>query len=235
VPVDLDSGTLNMSLSPARTSAALSPDAAATAASPAGRSQLELLKAQVHAIDAWNRAHRPSHDTVEVIGLTREMRLDLRQRMEARRREQAALVARVDEQLRTSGDLLTSRRPVRVVLAHRSEWLCETIGSRLTERGLVVVGVFRDGAEAAGTIVAEQPDLVFVQDRLPSLAGSDLVRRVREFSPLSVIGAQVQDGRGIAPLLDVGAHAVFTHRTPPSETADQLLVCLGRQQLTLAG
>ena len=200
----------------------------------AGRSQLDLLKAQVQAIDAWNRSNRLSRDVAEVVGLTREMRLDLSHRMEARRREQAALVARVDAQLRTSGQLLAARRPLRAVLAHRNEWLSGKVSGRLEERGVVVVGLFGDGADAAGTIVAEQPDLVFLEDRLPSLAGSDLVRRVRDFSPLSVIGAQVEDSRGIAPLVDVGAHAVFTRRIPPAEMADQLLACFNGEQRTIA-
>ena len=204
------------------------------AASP-GRSQLELLTAQVRAIDAWNRSNRLSRDADAVIGLTREMRLDLNHRMEARRREQVALVARVDEQLRSSGQLLSTRRPLRAVLAHRNAWLSGKVSARLEERGVTVVGVFSDGADAAGTIVAEQPELVFFEDRLPSLAGGDLVRRVRDFSPLSVIGAQVEDSRGIAPLVDVGAHAVFTRRIPPVDIADQLLACLdGERTITLA-
>jgi CheY-like chemotaxis protein len=200
---------------------------------PTGRSQLDLLTAQVRAIDAWNRSNRLSRDAESVIGLTREMRLDLNHRLEARRREQAALVARVDEQLRCSGQLLDGRRPVRAVLAHRNAWLCGKVSARLEEHGVTVVGVFTDGADAAGTVVAEQPELVFFEDRLPSLAGGDLVRRVRDFSPLSVIGAQVEDSRGIAPLVDVGAHAVFTRRVPPVEMADQLLACLNGDRRTI--
>lgn len=216
-----------MSLRPAPThTQAPAPTLADDGEARGGRSQLELLTAQVRAIDAWNRSNRLSRDAAEVIGLTREMRLDLSHRMEARRREQAALVARVDEQLRSSGQLLVARRPVRAVLAHRNDWLAGKVVSRLEERGVVVVGVFGDGADAAGTIVAEQPELVFLEDRLPSLAGSDLVRRVRDFSPLTVIGAQVEDSRGIAPLVDVGAHAVFTRRIPPVDMADQLMGCL---------
>jgi len=191
-----------------------------------GRSQLDLLKAQVRAIDAWNNSNRLTRDADAMIGLTREMRLDLNHRLQARRREQAALVARVDEQLRSSGQLLSARRPPRAVLAHRNDWLCGKVRARLEERGVTVVGIYSDGADAAGTIVAEQPDVVFFEDRLPSLAGSDLVRRVRDFSPLSVIGAQVEDSRGIASLVDVGAHAVFTRRVPPVDMADQLLACL---------
>jgi CheY-like chemotaxis protein len=197
------------------------------------RCQLDLLTAQVKAIDAWNRSNRLSGDAAAVTGLTREMRMDLSNRMEARRREQAALVARVDQQLRASADLLSARRPVRAVLAHRNEWLSGKVRSRLQQRGVLVVGVFGDGAEAAGTIVAEQPELVFLEDRLPSLTGGDLVRRVRDFSPLSIIGAQVEDSRGIAPLIDVGAHAVFTRRIPPVEMADQLLAHLSGDQQTV--
>jgi CheY-like chemotaxis protein len=195
-----------------------------------GTSQLDLLAAQVQGIDAWNRSNQLSKGAAEVIGITREMRLDLSHRMEARRREHAALVARVDEQLRASGQLLTSRRPVRAVVAHRNAWLSGKVTSRLEERGVLIVGVFTDGADAAGTVVAEQPELVFLEDRLPSLAGSDLVRRVREFSPGTVIGAQVEDSRGIAPLVDVGAHAVFTRRIPPLDVADQLLACFTEQR-----
>lgn len=191
-----------------------------------GRSQLELLTAQVRGIEAWHRSNRLSQDADTAIGLTREMRLDLGHRLEARRREQAALIARVDQQLRHSGELLTAHRPVRAVIAHRNDWLCGRVVSRLEEHGVDVVGVFSDGADAAGTVVAEQPELVLLEDRLPSLAGSDLVRRVRDFSPRTVIGAQVEDSRGIGPLVDVGAHAVFTRRIPPVEMADQLLACL---------
>jgi hypothetical protein len=198
-----------------------------------GRCQLDLLTAQVKAIDAWHRSNRLAADAAESIGLTREMRLDLSNRVQARRREQAALVARVDQQLRDSGDLLSARRPVRAVLAHRNEWLSGKVSARLQERGVLVVGIFSDGADAAGTIVAEQPELVFLEDRLPSLTASDLVRRVRDFSPLSVIGAQVQDSRGIAPLIDLGAHAVFTRRIPPLEMADQLLGFLSGDQETV--
>jgi hypothetical protein len=188
-----------------------------------GRSQLDLMTAQVRAVDAWARTSRLNRDAAQVINASRERRLDLSHRMEARRREQAALIARVDLQLHASGQPLAARGPVRAVLGHRNEWLSGKVASRLERHGIVIVGVFGDGADAVGTIVAEQPELVFLQDRLPSLAGSELVLRVREFSPLSVVGAHVEDSRSIPPLAEVGAHAVFTRRTPPDDIADQLV------------
>ena len=198
-----------------------------TSARPArGRSQLDLMTAQLAAIDAWNRARRASESAAESVALTREMRLDLNRRMQARRREHEALLARADQQLRTSGGVLHGQAPTRALLAHRNAWLRETVTRRLEEHGVTVVGAFDDGAEAAGTIVVEQPDLVLVEDRLPTLSGIDVVRRVREFAPDAVVGAQVLDGDGVRALLDAGAQAVFTRRIPPVEIADQLMACL---------
>lgn len=209
---------------------------AAAGTTPAGhRSELDLTRARLHAIDAWHRARRRSEAAAESAELTREMRLDLNRRMQARRREQAAIVARADEQLRCSGDVLRAETEVRVVLAHRNAWLRDKIASRMAEQGLRIVGVFDDGADAAGTIVVEQPDLVLVEDRLPTLPGLDLVRRVRAYSSNTVIGVQVLDSTGISPFVDAGAQAVFTRRIPPADIADQLLGCLQEgRTLTLA-
>lgn len=190
------------------------------------RSQLDLMKAQLEAIDAWNRAQRSKEAAAESVVLTREMRLDLSRRMEARRREQEALLARADQQLRESGGVLAGRARTRAVLAHRNAWLRDTVAKRLELQGIAVVGAFDDGAEAAGTIVVEQPDLVLVEDRLPTLSGIEVVRRIRTYAPETVVGAQCLDGSGIRELVDAGAQAVFTRRVPPAEIADQLLRCL---------
>ena len=191
-----------------------------------GRSQLDLMTAQLDAIDAWNKARRPSESAAAGVPLTREMRLDLSRRTEARRREQEALLARAAMQLRESGGVVAGRARTRAVLAHRNGWLRDSVAKRLEERGVAVVGLFDDGAEAAGTIVAEQPDLVLVEDRLPTLSGVEVVRRVRTFAPTAVVGAQCLDGSGVRFLVDAGAQAVFTRRIPPADIADQLLECL---------
>lgn len=191
----------------------------------AGRSQLDVMTAQLRAIEARNAARRASDAAAESLVLTREMRLDLSRRLDSRRREQQALVARAEAQLRESGSVLAGRVGTRAVIAHRNAWLRDNVARRLAERGVTVVGVFDDGAEAAGTVV-EQPDLVLVEDRLPTLSGLELVRRVRTFAPDAVVGAQCLDGTGVRELVDAGAHAVFTRRIPPVEIADQLVDCL---------
>ncbi len=154
------------------------------------------------------------------------MRLDLSRRTEGRRREQAAIVARADAQFRISGDVLHVVADRRAVIAHRNEWMTRKIQELLAARQVRVVGAFDYGADAAGTIVAEQPDLVIVEDRLSTLTGVDVVREVRGYSPYSLIGAQALDSTAVAALVDAGAHAVFTRRVPPADIVDQLLACL---------
>lgn len=195
---------------------------------PPGRPQLELLTAQLQAVDAWHRARRARNSAAEASALTREMRLDLNRRMEALRREQQALLARAGAQLEVSGSVLSGRARTRAVLAHRNAWLRDAVAARLTAGGVQVVGAFEDGADTSGTVVVEQPDLVLVEDRLPTLSGLEVVRRVREFSPCAVVGAQVLDAGAVTAFVDAGAHAVFTRRVPPVEIADQLLQCLVR-------
>ena len=193
-------------------------------AAPSGaRTQLELLKAQVAAVDAWNVARRVAEGELGSSTLTREMRLDLSRRTEARRREHAALVARAEQHLRDSGGALSAAAPRRAVLAHRHAWLRDSVATRLGERGVDVVGAFEDGADAAGTVVVEQPDVVLVEDRLPTVSGLELVQRIRTFSPSTVIGVQCLDEGGVPGFVRAGAEPVFTRRIPPADIAEHLV------------
>lgn len=188
-----------------------------------GRTQLELMKVQLAAVDAWNLARRAAEDEAGSGTLTREMRLDLTRRMEARRREHAALVARAEQHLRDSGGALSAAARRRAVLAHRNAWLRDSVATRLVDLGVDVVGAFEDGADAAGTVVVEQPDLVLVEDRLPTVSGLELVQRIRAFSPSTVIGVQCLDEGGVPSFVRAGAEPVFTRRVPPADIAEHLV------------
>lgn len=190
------------------------------------RARFDLEVAQVRAIDHWNRSRRLVERAAETTSMTRQMRVEAGYRAESRRREHAALIARAHQQLAATGQPADPMRHVRLVIAHRNAWLRDKVTTRLRERGVEVVASVADGADAAGAIVAEQPELVLVEDLLPSLRGHDLVRRARSFSPDSIIAAQVADSGGVEGIIDAGAHAVFTRRVPPVEVADELLGCL---------
>jgi CheY-like chemotaxis protein len=191
------------------------------------------MRSQIDAIDAWHRARRAAEAAAQSASNTRESRLDLNRRLEARRREQQALLARAAEQLRSTGDVLAGRVRPRAVLAHRNAWLRDAVATRLAAEGVDVVGLFDDGADCAGTVVVEQPDLLLVEDRLPTLTGLEVVTRARQFAPRTVVGAQALDSTSVAALFDAGAQAVFTRRVPPADMVEQLLSCLdgGGQRL----
>lgn len=83
-----------------------------------------------------------------------------------------------------------------------------------------------NGAAAIGIAVAEQPDLVLVEDALPMTTGVQVVQQVRRFSPETVVAAQVAHGDAVPPLVDAGAAAVFVRSVPPADAAARLLEML---------
>ena len=196
-----------------------------SSASSSSRTQIDLVARQLAGIEAWT-AQLHDDDVDTTITMTRELRLDADRRLEARKREQQAVLARAAEHLRASGAVLSGRAPVRAVLVHRNAWLRDRVSTGLRAAGVSVVEEFEDGADAAGTIVVEQPDLVLVEDRLPTLPGLEVIRRVRRFAPSTLVGAHVLDGVGVGSALDAGAQAVFTRRTRPADIATELLRCL---------
>lgn len=187
---------------------------------PCTRTPSELSEDRRHAVEAWGRARR----AVEAVVQTCRPGTELHRLQDARRREERALLDRVDRVRRRGEE--PAPLPVRAVLAHRDPRLVGEVAKRLTAAGIQVVGAFSDGADAAGTIVAEQPDLVLVQDELPTMSGLDVLDRVRTFCPDAVIGVQVADSGGIGTYVDAGACAVFTRRVPVDEVAERLLECL---------
>ena len=195
----------------------------------AQRTELELLEDQLEGMRAWHRSFRERVAAEHpATGLTREMRLDANRRLEALRRAQQALIARADRGVRESVELLASR-PARAVLVHRNEWLRNKHTIGLTEHGMSVVASVEDGADGLGTAVLEQPDLIVVEDRLPSVHGLELVQQARVFVPRAVIAAQVEDERSVAGMLDAGAQAVFSRRVPPALIAEQVADYLRRR------
>lgn len=180
-------------------------------------SSTELAERQLAAIDRWHRAAQASTQTAALIDRTREARLDRDRALSVMRREHDAIVAATAQQLRDSATVLRSRAERRAVLVHRDGWFRDRVCAVLEEHGVHVVARLEDGATAVGACVAEQPDLLLVEDSLPSLSGAQVVRRVGEFSPLTVCGAHVGHDAAVAVLLDAGARTAWTRRVPPGD------------------
>ena len=192
---------------------------------PLRRTDLDLAMLQVAAIERFNDYRREAQAAADAAS-SREARMDANRLRDVLRRQHEALVAHCDEQLATATRPALSLADRRVVIAHRNEWFTGKVAATLTEQGLRVVATTANGADAVGVAVAEQPDLLLVEDALPMTTGVQVVRQVRRFSPQTLVAAQVGYGDGMPALLDAGAAAVFVRSVPPADIAARLLELL---------
>lgn len=191
------------------------------------RSEIRLAEQQLQAVEHFNRARRLQEHEAAAATASRELRMDAARSMDVLRRQHDAVVARADEQLRATGELLHSIAVRRVVLAHRNDWLVRKLVLVLEEQDVRVVARTDNGADAVGLTIAEQPDLVLVEDTLAMMAGLEVVQEVRRFSPDTVVTAHAAYGDRVGQLLDAGATRVFTRRTPPHDVAQGMLQLVG--------
>lgn len=185
------------------------------------RMQAEVLADQLRGLSAWHAARRVVEAEAEAAaggGRSREARLDLDRLVEVVRRQHEAIVRRTEGQLAASARLPRSTAPVRAVVVHRNDWFKDKLVARLTEGDVEVVARLENGADAVGVVVAEQPDLLVVEDKLPMMSGEEVVRQARQFSPVTIAALQVPHASAVA----AGAHVTFTRRTPPVDVARDL-------------
>lgn len=196
---------------------------------PAGRlrTELDLAARQLQAIARFTDARRMAEAAAAAAARSREMRMDVTRSLEVLRREHDAVVRRAHEQLRVTGALLRDTPEPRVLIAHRNEWFAGKVAHGLQDHGLLVVARVDNGADAVGIAVAEQPELVVVEDTLAMVPGEQVVRDVREYCPDTVVAAQVAYGDRVGALLDAGAAVVFTRSVPPGDVVDRVVDLLG--------
>jgi CheY-like chemotaxis protein len=187
------------------------------------RSDADLVVAQLRALDQWHRLFGSGLTVVP--GQTREARLDGSRQRDVVERERRAIHRWAEAGLRDDYPFARGGTP-RAVIAHRSEWVRDKVAEGFRAADLEVIAAVDDGAEAAAAIVLEQPDLVFVEDLLPSLSGIEVISRTRLLAPDAMIGAHALGQTGMPPLLDAGARATFSRRIPPAEIAAELVACL---------
>lgn len=201
--------------------------AAVFSAGWAQRTPLQLLEEQLHALKVWNRARRDAEQALAATGTNREAALDARRRAVTLQCEAEAVRARSADHLQNSGGLLRAAPRPRALLVHRQPWLSSKVTATLEHGGVDVLGVLDDGAAGVGWAVVDQPDLLLVEAMLPTLPGRDVVRRVREFCPGTVVAVQVGHEDDVQEMLDVGAHLAVPRRVPPAELTAALLAQLG--------
>ncbi|MDP9436065.1 MAG: response regulator [Actinomycetota bacterium] len=152
-------------------------------------------------------------------GAAREARAERERRQAVREREQQALQARLEARRRADGP---PDRP-RAVLMHRAAWLRESLCQSLMRAGVEVVEMHEDGAAGLGAVVAEQPQLVFVQQQLPWRDGLDVVREVRRYAPDARIAVHLDQPDAEEQAREAGAHVVFRRSIRPADMVPELV------------
>lgn len=188
---------------------------------PPPRPETERVADQLAGIDALTRTSRDVQAWAAEAG-SREMRLDRARRLDVVRRQHRALVEATARQLRDSGDPLTSVPTPRVVVAHRNDWFKDKVGRGLRARCMQVVAELSNGADAVGVVLAEQPELLLLEDKLPMQSALEVLAEVRRWAPQTLVTVQVANDWDIGPFLDAGACQAFTRRVPPADIADAL-------------
>jgi CheY-like chemotaxis protein len=181
----------------------------------------ERVADQLAAIDALTRTCRDVHVWAAEAG-SRETRLDRARRLDVLRRQHRALVEATERQLRDTGDPLSSAPAPRVVVAHRNDWFKDKVGQGLRTRCMQVVAELSNGADAVGVVLAEQPELLLLEDKLPMLGALEVLAEVRRWAPQTLVAVQVANDWEIGAFLEAGACTAFTRRIPPADIADAL-------------
>ena len=184
------------------------------------RSSSQVLEERRAALQAFTRARSAPIEVGPGHGAAREARMEQERREAVRRREQEALDARA-----AVAALLpeaAAAKP-RAVVVHRAAWTREALCRELVRAGVDVVEMHEDGAAGLGAVVAEQPDLVVVQEQLPWKDGLEVVREVRRFAPSARVAVHLDRPLAEHGAREAGAHAVFPRSTRPADMVPALV------------
>lgn len=172
------------------------------------------------AVQSWREAHAAELQGIDPALLTREQRMDLHRRAQVLERVEEVVASRPE---RGAGTVITGPR---VVLAHRQEWFGAKLRAALEERGVEVLDLVVDGADAVGTAIVEQPDLVLIEAVLARMSGIEVLRDLQKFVPGTRCVAQVAHEDGVRTMIEAGAAAAWTRKASPAQVADDVVALL---------
>lgn len=195
---------------------------AADAAAPRRRgpaNAADRVIRQVRAIESFTAARRDRERALLTGPLTRDQRMDVDRELDALRRTHDTIRGRCAAGLADGLDPF--RSGTTAVIAHRHAWFSEKVAASLVGCGVTVLLCTDNGAEAIGAVVADQPDLLLVGERLAMRSGPAVLAEAVACAPATLRGLHV--GGQERPDLARGADAVFPRHYPPGVVADALL------------
>ncbi|GCD95032.1 response regulator [Embleya hyalina] len=112
--------------------------------------------------------------------------------------------------------------PVRVLVVDDQELVREGIASLLgIQPGITVIGAVSDGRQAVSAAVAEHPDVILMDVRMPVLDGVAAVARIRERAPLCrvIMLTTFDDDEYVTEALRAGAVGYLLKNLPSAQLA----------------
>ncbi|OPC79172.1 DNA-binding response regulator [Embleya scabrispora] len=112
--------------------------------------------------------------------------------------------------------------PVRVLVVEDQELVREGIASLLgIQPGIIVIGAVSDGRQAVAVAVAEHPDVILMDVRMPVLDGVAAVARIRERAPLCrvIMLTTFDDDEYVTDALRAGAVGYLLKNLPSAQLA----------------
>lgn len=195
--------------------------AAAQSRCPVPGCAVDRLIRQVEAIDAWVATRRARETILRERSTNRDGRMDATREVDVLRRTHDAIRGCCARHLAGAGEPMRYLHPTAVV-AHRQPWFVEKVALLLDQRGVTVLVRTDNGAEALGAVVAEQPDILLVGDRLAMMTSGELLADAHRFAPctLRAVRESVEQPAGAdRPEADV----VLTAARPAEDVADALV------------
>jgi hypothetical protein len=183
-----------------------------------------LSRRQQAARSAWESAiRRRLAETEGVSSMSREARLDDHRRREA--------VLRAPQAFRVHArDGLTLEHP-RVVLAHTQSWFVQRLASELDHYGVAVRARAETGADAIGACIALQPEVLFLEERLPMMRSTDVAAEAALFAPDTHVLVQVRR-RAVEEWQEQAAVSIVDYRAPAAEVAARVMELVGAKLVT---
>ena len=136
------------------------------------------------------------------------------------------MVAHIERQEADDGHRVRAVAARTVLIVHRHQWFTGPLSQSLADDDTAVPYVIADGAEGIGIMVAEQPDVVVIEDRLSSVTAVDFVTRARVLAPRTAVAVQIATAETSTEVLTAGARAVFTRRLAPADAAQHVKALL---------
>lgn len=181
----------------------------------------DLLVRQVQAVDAWNLARHEREAALALLSTSRSDREAAKRSADVLQRTHEAIADRAARDLAHSGGPWVGRG-VTAVVAHRHAWFLDQLGSQLWARGITVLHTTDNAADLLGTVVAEQPDLVVLGDRLAMMHVEGLLEDCGRFAAHSRQVVNVSEPQHAASWSPCPRAHVVRHHSP-GDLADAVL------------